>query len=645
MVVHAKTMHDPSSTSDSFENDRLGKKHDESLRWRSTGWTPLAYPASAILNNSNAFVETGFVTANNTSQTNEYFPLNRDVLRAATREMLILEGSINSETLELVKTSDHSFSKSSDVQVNDSYKTNYLGPAYVPHLYPNMWCGGRATGNNSSNKTIERTMKGKKSSKVRKLKRKLPDVIVREKKQKTRNTKSKVLSNSTIASKTANNTLLNEVGIIIETPNISAETLTNRIVERACCKRDQVGLLETLMSQNCQRHAVLRSADRKCVDQQMVDKLPVIMDVTNEAVGEPSVPMPERMINENKLGVSSLKDKIPAFVDVSIVIESSLRTLSYQMVSQMYASFGDAPLRLFLGYKSCSMKRDRILRILSDYLFDVSHAFFAWKQTEVEVLSQSATAALNAVPSFHKEVDLIIRDSLFDERALKKIAGIDDSSLLRHAVEISRSETRRESWEQFAKTATGRRLLSHHRTGRAQLVGRKRREQRVKRFPSFISCDSSTESRQPRSRASSIASHEDVAPNRTVSSLNVITRQEQNHTTDEKVSNLSEVLKLSLSRDEGSSWGVLLAREGDMCVVDRASKGGKLLSGDLILSVTNEYGKSVSPPSTSNLPTVSYTDPCWFKGMVNVFKNSKHVVLVVRRVGSQDKEEYVSVVS
>lgn len=639
MVVNMKTKDDHGSSSKRYDHSRMGKKGDECLRWRSTGWTPLAYPASALVDNPNGLIETNVAMTDNTVRINEYFPLNRNVLRAATREILILEGSLKSETLELVHTPVYNYSKSPELQVNEVGKINYLGPAYVQHLYPRMWCRGRNAGNNQY-KGDDQFSKEKKSSKGRKLKRKFPATMVEEKKQKIGASDRDSSSKPNMASKTTENFIFNEFESprIIDTPNISAESLTDRIVERAGCEREQVIILDMLMSQNRQR-----------IDPRMIDKVPDVMDATNDAVGGAFGRFPSRhMANrEQKWNTLSWK-KLPAFLDVSIVLESSLRNLSYQMVSQMYQSFCDESLRLFLGYKSCSMKRDRVLRILSDYLFDVSHAFFAWKQTEVEFASQRSTATVAAVPSFHKEIDLIISDSLFDERALKKIAGVDDSSILRHAIEISRSEIRKETWEHFAKTATGRRMLSHHRTGSAQLVGRKRREQRVKRFPGFISCDSSSESGQPRSRASSIASNEDVNVNR-IDSLdsqsNATTRRERTHTGKEKFSHLSQVLEISLSRDEGSSWGVLLAREGDMCVVDRASKGGSLLSGDLILSVKDESGKSVSPPSTSNLPTIRNADPCWFRDMVNVFKNSDHVVLVVRRVRSKEQEAYFSVVS
>eukprot|EP00546_Thalassionema_frauenfeldii_P011654 CAMPEP_0178927344 /NCGR_PEP_ID=MMETSP0786-20121207/19126_1 /TAXON_ID=186022 /ORGANISM="Thalassionema frauenfeldii, Strain CCMP 1798" /LENGTH=118 /DNA_ID=CAMNT_0020602747 /DNA_START=179 /DNA_END=532 /DNA_ORIENTATION=- len=115
----------------------------------------------------------------NTVRINEYFPLNRNVLRAASREILILEGSLNSETLELVNTPVHSYSKSPEFQVNEVSKINYLGPAYVPHLYPKKWCRGRNAGNKLCN-VDDQFLKEKKSSKGRKLKRKLPGTMVEE---------------------------------------------------------------------------------------------------------------------------------------------------------------------------------------------------------------------------------------------------------------------------------------------------------------------------------------------------------------------------------------------------------------------------------------------------------------------------------
>ena len=352
------------------------------------------------------------------------------------------------------------------------------------------------------------------------------------------------------------------------------------------------------------------------------------------------------------------------------------------MTNRLLESFSDDCLQSFLGYRSCSLERNRILSLLADYLFDVSHAMFAWQQTEVETirsgvmgkdamssLSFASSSATKMPPShttshvYYNKIDTLVRDALFDQRALKKIGGWDDASLLRHAIHMSRS-AQTESWEAFAKTTTGRRLLAHHRSGRAFVVGQKRRGQRVKHRqkamavrgqpirptmvvshtnPPTDSSDSVKTVGVHKSDASVMSTTSTNTPDVDAADISdtettTTTTNSSIHTTvakapvDAIVLDLPAVRHVVLSRDHHQSWGILLAREGDLCVVDRAPKErqAQIRQGDMILSVRNECGQQAGPPSSS----LGNQETAWFRNVVGLFKKSSHLRLEIRRVAS-----------
>ena len=589
---------------------KKGRKKE--FRWRSTGWTPLAYPASALIADSAMSV---LVTITDATEVNPFFPLDKDILRAATREMLILDGSVDGSDLKLKEVRTR-FEKSSDVQMTRVFG---VGPVYASHLQPAKWNRVK------EEDAVFQADSAEGSTRKRKV---LPSsIFISKKKVKKRaifDDDRGPKKQQFIASDSSSDKAYTAEEI--KTCVSSAVALVDLILDRARQNNNHAAcVLEPVLSSDVKESLAssdpLERPPRKVsdVDQASVsDHPPVLLDLTEETCGDQDISLFVDIVNRKEDGsVTFLKNEIPSFLDVSIVFESSLRNAAFRMVSQMCNSFDDEALRLFLGYKSCALKRERVLRVLSDYLFDVSHAMFAWKQTESEILSERADTAVATQTSFCQEIDSLVRDSLFDERALKKIGGLDDSSILRHAIEISRSERRNEPWERFSKTATGRRLLSHHRTGRAYLVGQKRRGQRIKRFSSSASTDASEDGQ--RSRASSIASYDEVPES--------ASQQQQESNTGPTIQNLSEVLDITLTRKVDKSWGVLLSREGDMCVVDRAPDKCCVRCGDMVLSVKNDRGESAAPPASSA------NNENWFKEIVNVFKGSNELHLVVRRVG------------
>lgn len=193
---------------------------------------------------------------------------------------------------------------------------------------------------------------------------------------------------------------------------------------------------------------------------------------------------------------SMIAKKTPAFLEVSIASEFVLRDMAREITRNLVESFHDETWRIYLGYKSSALKRDRLLAVLAEILFDVSYAMIAWKQTEEELQSQRLT---------NSKLDQRILSTLFDSRALRKIGGFHDSSLLPHALSICRLAKKGVSWEDFAETEKGEALLQHHVDGKAMLAGQKRRDARV-RTRKVVSSSNNCETRR-RSRSSSISSY------------------------------------------------------------------------------------------------------------------------------------------
>ena len=65
--------------------------------WRSRGWTSLKYPQSSVFPANRG----GDHQARLDRNMNLYFPLHQDVLLAAVRELLILDGTLHGTTLKV----------------------------------------------------------------------------------------------------------------------------------------------------------------------------------------------------------------------------------------------------------------------------------------------------------------------------------------------------------------------------------------------------------------------------------------------------------------------------------------------------------------------------------------------------------------
>lgn len=589
------------------------KKPRESMHWRSAGWTPLAYPISALVTNARI---TTVAHVDDAAQLNPFFPLHKDVLRAATRELLILDGSIESKTLKLSSKTARFRKPTTDVNVSESIESEHIviGPRYLNHANSDLYVQCFEELNLDQPKRTRKRKASRATQRPNKKKRKVNKV------SKCFSVQFEEDPSATLAS------------VPFQVKGLeSAEALSTVLIRLA---------LHVEPEQRAQAREHVRD-DQEKLDYQLLRPPRKISDADSvesvDLVDEAAANYNEisRLVDlteRNARGAYQFRRAdVPLMMDVSIASEQNLRNAAFGMVSKMTKSFSRETLRLFLGYRASSVKREKVLVVLSDFLYDVSHALFAWNQTEQELVASHTTRG--QAHTFNEETDTIVKNLLFDNRALKKIGGFDDYSLLRHALSVARSASQKETWEDFALSDQGQKLLAHHADGKAFLAGRKRRAHRVKHRLLPRSTEVSEDGDQ-RSRASSIGSLFDEVENgsdyrsRTFSG-------EFSVLFDSKWTNLPNVLHLTLKREVGETWGVLLAREGDMCVVDRApekeSAESYIRRGDMILSVKNVRGERASPPSSFK-PNERTPRPDWFREIVLLFKTSNELYLVVRRV-------------
>lgn len=82
----------------------------------------------------------------------------------------------------------------------------------------------------------------------------------------------------------------------------------------------------------------------------------------------------EAEVEKNLLLHLQNKHQMPQMLDLSIMVEAYLRKIALEMVYSFRDFVSDKALREFLGYKSPTAKNGRVLELISDFLFDVSHA-------------------------------------------------------------------------------------------------------------------------------------------------------------------------------------------------------------------------------------------------------------------------------
>jgi hypothetical protein len=260
---------------------------------------------------------------------------------------------------------------------------------------------------------------------------------------------------------------------------------------------------------------------------------------------------------------------------------------------------------------------------------------FAWEKTEMDCFGNEDQDMLSTSNHMVASRDEAICRMLFDERALTKIGGFEPSSLLYHTVSIKRLGRKQESWEKFAKTQRAKRMFSHHDDHSAKIqAGIKRRAKRMKKNTTAsyhtsisrcrsLSVVSNEDSRRYNSDEERLAGHSSPQQSSDCQSLSIMGLV------------ASDLIPVTITREEGKSWGILLAKEGSMCVVMRAPDDSDLSVGDSIVSIRNEHFRSVTIPMS--LHSFDTSSQEWFNNTVDIFKKSNTLHLEVRRVPNSTK--------
>ena len=631
-----------------------------------------------------------------TRKRNRHFPLHWSICSAAVREMLLLEGTLSDRDLA-VKTADRVVVLGKKQPGSTaSAGSSQVVPRYLLHMNPERYDGFRRIIRDGIADEEEATAK----SATRRRKRKTRTSTKTETKRKSKKAKKsqqKVQRDQTATAAAPASSASRGVATWCKNDDeakgsdgegvpCSAECLVNLIVERSVSTRSTTTATATATATAATATATAATAvarpPRKVSD---LDTTAIAaMDnncfnsCTNAVANADPAPRlpPDGLVFEQTLGPTDISrfwvalassadgstdddlhrkqlsehplcEDIPELLEASIATEANLRGHARHLTAKLVSTFDDDVLRTFVGYKTPNVTRDKLVRVVADYLFDTSHAMFAWQQTEREVRANRRLSRPSSQSAGkHEFDDALIKESLFDSsRALRKIGGFEDSSLLPHAISITRLRNKNRSWREFATTAEGIRMLEHHRNAASLIaVGQRRRGQRLRQRlgptrvdePSWPSFSHGHQHRQV-SRPSSVASVDaEMNGSETLAG--------DARFSNELVPVLVEVpstLNVHIQRSQGSSWGILLAKEGEMCVVVRSGKtAAAVKSGDLLLRVENERGESASSPSflssisSSSTAASNHQEKDWFLSICDLFKNSEELNLVVQRVAN-----------
>jgi hypothetical protein len=328
---------------------------------------------------------------------------------------------------------------------------------------------------------------------------------------------------------------------------------------------------------------------------------------------------------------------LPKLLDLSIIMETQLRQNALAMTKQLSRFIDDRALGEFLGYGYKSLlpmrKKDRVVELISDFMFDVSHAMFAWEQTENDIYGYEN----HSKRSNDSKNDNDICKTLFDSRALRKIGGFEPTSLLHHALSIKRLRRMGESWASLASTTMGKKMFAqHHNISVKVHVAQMRRDKRMKKniamsssYPPVSTTKLEDNEKTSRSRSCSLSSEDSTE---TKVMFNPVSDTATSRSCVTPI--IPSLIPITITRGVGKSWGILLAREGSMCVVMRVPphNENQLQRGDLIVSLRNEQNECVNTPTCSHPDSADiHVSPEWFKQAVGIFKESNTLHLEVRR--------------
>lgn len=643
------------------------------IKYRQSGWAPLAYPLSAFQLPTESKVEAPALLNNiqtGPNNVNPYFPLHKHVLFVLIRDLMVVDGVLDPKTFELIKSkngeeapySRHWNPELADIRKENEEDTDKKRKIFAKEIRgpkpkkckinpkenggkPIKLCDGRSQTSHTTLGECERSIYYISTDKESKVKR--------EHKKKSEHepapNHSASLGHQTSGGAVAvpSSPCKPDEVVSNDIPVFSQDTLKRKpsklrkktppnpnqdviIIEDSDTENDNIpSSAEELTSRIVQRSIISGKKHPVCDS--------IIPDFISSSLHGLHVKR-SRFVSDADLSASQSSNQHPTFVakgccsdekasfpcvqystrekllHVSIYHEEHLRDTAFAMTKRVVVSFPTYAIRKLLSYRSNAIPRDKMIHLLSTLVFNASHAMYAWQQTEHDLLLEKNEQCLSAaMKTSHREgLDNEIVKLLFNERDLRKIGGFDSSSILPTALLISRLADRGMRWTRFAKTALGRKMLIERGGGGSNYrvsAGWVGAWRKMK----YVSLDERNKQ-----------DDKDEAPDAT-SSAKTPETEKDGKTTEAKetavispkhsyLDAMSSLVSLHLSREVDNCWGVRLAREGEMCVVMKVSKekeGLQLKEGDIIIEVRNDQGENLCAPyhSKQKLYDREFYDP------------------------------------
>jgi hypothetical protein len=526
-----------------------------------------------------------------TTQPNPFFPLHKDLLTVALRELLLLDGSIDSLTCKLHRTKTAMYLHPHSGEIKEL-------PRFQGHA--RGWQSGEVSKNHA-------------------------------RESKSRGSRRLIAKRQRVMQKRGDTPESTETPALWRQHSVKVECSSAREVVDVLLARIDTPGGNGRLPKNCGKLAVpISHQDDSQRPLRKVSDLDLVKGATTTRILSDSMLAANDIAQfatlDGRFQLRGLASDLPELLQASTETESRLRQVAFSQCVELVVSFDDQSLCRMVGYEVSSIKRERAIDNLANHLFEVSHALFAWENTDSEICQTQL-----GLSSCQREE--LIKETLFDSRSMECLGGWESSSLLRQSLTVKSGGNT--SWERWAQTRAGQDVIQHHQSSEATLrAGRLRRPVREPATQIGKTCGSdaffttsfsNTGQRWWFSSVTSLASP-------AVSKLGL----EGHLKKRESLDFFASTTTVLLHRPPGASWGVVLSREGNMCVVARTGAATKdtLRSGDVILRVENEAGAHAQAPASwcLPLPPTSSAAKTTFREMVDLFKNSQRLSVQVQRV-------------
>lgn len=400
---------------------------------------------------------------------NPYFPLHRDVLCAAVREMLILDGSVDAKTLNIIKKSATYSAPATglDEQAKTENDENVTSCDTDINIVPPD-CSGKCVTSDWYDNAEELVM-----------------YIIRQAvehssvlHQDTHDDGKEVSLCESYQLKSDVDTAQNYVASPSKRKVSDADETYHNNPKRICQDTSFPSHIVQLARSNVvilNRTSSGKFADAQTPPKLINDSQPAVSDnELDEFLRSPR--FYKKQGQQQRNSDSTTLFALPPLLQTSIMNEVQLRKVARRFSESIISSNNlDAALRVFLGYKTTkSVDRNKLISIFSDILFDVSHAMYAWVQTENEMNIRKTGGEVPECTKKNKRVQIptalrspadmesIIKQSLFDPRTLKRLGGFEPSSLLPLALGVRNCRINNVLWEDYAISTEGKKAMEVH---------------------------------------------------------------------------------------------------------------------------------------------------------------------------------------